>query len=107
LDNIAPKRLNNPRIPIMIKGYFEDMNLVIRELHRVTRPSARVALVVANARFEGELTPVDMMLSELAESAGFETEAIWTTRYKGNSSQQMGRYGRVPVRESIVIWRKR
>ncbi len=106
LRNIAPKKLNNPRIPIMIKGYFEDMNKVIREMYRVCKRRARVALVVANARFEGELTPVDLMLSELAEQAGFVTESIWVTRYKGNSSQQMGKYGRLPVRESIVFWRK-
>ncbi len=106
LENIAPKRLNNPRIPIMIKGYFEDMNRVIQEMYRLAKPGARVALVVANARFEGELTPVDLLLSELAEAAGFVTEQIWATRYKGNSSQQMGRFGRVPVRESIVFWRK-
>lgn len=106
LDNIAPKQLNNPRIPIMIKGYFEDMNLVIQEMYRLAKHGARVALVVANARFEGELVPVDLMLSELAETAGFVTDQIWITRYKGNSSQQMGRYGRVPVRESIVFWSK-
>lgn len=106
LDNISGKRLNNPRIPIMIKGYFEDMKLVVDEMFRACKPGARVALVVANARFEGELTPVDLLLSDIAESAGFVTDAIWVTRYKGNSSQQMGRYGRVPVRESIVFWRK-
>jgi DNA modification methylase len=107
LENIAPKRLNNPRIPIMIKGYFEDMNRVIQEMYRLAKPGARVALVVANARFEGELTPVDLLLSELAETVGFVTEQVWATRYKGNSSQQMGRFGRVPVHESIVFWRKR
>ncbi len=106
LNNLSTKSLNNVRIPIMIKGYFEDMFLVISELFRMCKRGARVALVVANARFGGELTPVDLILSELAESVGFVTDAIWITRYKGNSSQQMGRYGRVPVRESIVFWRK-
>lgn len=106
LDNLSMKPQNNPRIPIMIKGYFEDMFLVISELFRTCKRGARVALVVANARFGGELTPVDLLLSELAESVGFINDAIWVTRYKGNSSQQMGRYGRVPVRESIVFWRK-
>jgi len=47
-----------------------------------------------------------LLLSELAETVGFVTEQVWATRYKGNSSQQMGRFGRVPVRESIVFWRK-
>lgn len=106
LSNLEGRKLNNPRIPIMIKGYFEDMFQVIKELYRVMRPGGCVALVVGNARFAGEIVPVDMMLCELAEQAGFHTRAIWVTRYKGNSSQQMGRYGRRPVRESIILWRK-
>lgn len=106
LDNLAYQDLNNPRIPVMIKGYFEDMNQVLDQLAQVCRPGARVALVVANARFHGELIPVDLLLSELATDAGFEVECIIVTRYKGNSSQQMGRFGRVAVRESIAIWRK-
>jgi len=106
LKSLEMKDLNNDRIPIMVKGYFEDMNLVIKQLVHYLRPGGLIALVVANARFEGELVPTDLILSELAEMHGLKTEGIWVTRYKGNSSQQMGRYGRIPVRESIVFWRK-
>lgn len=106
LSNLAGKKLNNPRIPVMIKGYFEDMNLVLKELYKVCRPGARIALVVGNVRFEGELIPVDLVLSELASDAGFRIDKVIITRYKGNSSQQMGKYGRVPVRESVVLWSK-
>jgi hypothetical protein len=100
------KALNNPRIPDMLTGYFVDMQQVIGELARVLAPAARVAMVVDNVRFAGELMPVDLVLSEMAEEVGFRVEEIIIARYKGNSSQQMGKYGRVPVRESIVIWRK-
>jgi len=106
LDNLEGKELNNPRIPVMIRGYFEDMNLAIKELYKACRRGARVALVVGNSRFHGELIPVDLLLSELAAEAGFGVEKIIIARYKGNSSQQMGKYGRVAVRESISIWRK-
>jgi site-specific DNA-methyltransferase (cytosine-N4-specific) len=106
LASLSSKSLNNNRIPIMIEGYFEDMNLAIAGMARMLAPGGRVALVVANARFEGELVPVDLMLSELAESHGLLTEEIRVTRYKGNSSQQMGRYGKVPVRESVCFWHK-
>lgn len=98
--------LNNKRIPIMVEGYFEDMNRVIKNIYRVMKPGGVVALVVANARFAGEMVPVDLILSQIATSHGFETQEIWITRYKGNSSQQMGKFGRRPVRESILFWRK-
>ena len=100
------KQINNPKIPDMLTGYFVDMERAIREWARILAPGAKVALVVTNVRFEGELLPVDLVLSEIAESVGFRVEEIIVARYKGNSSQQMGKYGRVPVRESVVVWSK-
>ncbi|MBN2380317.1 hypothetical protein JXM67_11010 [candidate division WOR-3 bacterium] len=91
----------------MIRGYFEDMAQTIEGISKYLKPGGHVALVVANARFEGEMVPTDLLLSELAETVGLETVEIWITRYKGNSSQQMAKYGRVPVRESILFWRKK
>jgi hypothetical protein len=101
------RALNNPKIPDMLTGYFIDMRQAIREWAGVLAPQARVALVVDNVRFEGELLPVDLVLSEMAEEFGFQVEEIIVARYKGNSSQQMGRYGRIPVRESVVMWTRR
>jgi len=106
LNCLELKQLNNPRIPIMIEGYFEDMNLAIREMAKMLKLGGLVALVVDNVRFEGELIPVDLILSEIAAKHKLRTLEIRVPRYKGNSSQQMGRYGRVPVRESIVFWQK-
>jgi len=106
LAQLQQKELNNERVPIMVQGYFEDMNLVIKNLAAYLKPGGRVALVVANAQFAGEGIPTDLLLSELAARYGLKTEEIWITRYKGNSSQQMAIYGRRPVRESIVFWKK-
>jgi predicted MPP superfamily phosphohydrolase len=91
----------------MITGYFLDMQRVIKEWARVLAKGARVAMVVDNVRFEGELIPVDLILSDMAEEEGFRVDEIIVARYKGNSSQQMGKYGRVPVRESITLWTRR
>jgi hypothetical protein len=101
------KKLNNDRIPIMLVAYFVDMHKVIQEWYRVCAKGAVVVMVVDNVRFEGEHIPVDLILCDLAEREGFEVEKIMVARYKGNSSQQMGKYGRFPVRESITIWRKK
>lgn len=106
LNNLQGKKLNNPRIPIMLTAYFVDMEKSIYEWSRVLAPGAKVAMVVDNVRFEGQLVPVDLVLSDLAERHGFRVEGILIARYKGNSSQQMGRFGRIPVRESILLWSK-
>jgi len=106
VESLGRKKLNNPKIPSMIVTYFIDMQKVIKEWFKVLAPGAKVAMVVDNVRFEGELIPVDLVLSEMAEEVGFEVKEIIVARYKGNSSQQMKKYGRVPVRESIVIWRR-
>jgi site-specific DNA-methyltransferase (cytosine-N4-specific) len=106
LREVRAKPLNNERLPIMIRGYFEDMNLVIQNISKYLKPGGRAALVVANAQFNGENVPTDLMLCELAEEHNLATESVAVTRYKGNSSQQMAVYGRRPVRETILFWRK-
>lgn len=106
VENLSRKSLNNPRIPHMITAYFVDMEKAIREWSRILAPGARVAIVVDNVRFEDELVPTDLVLSEIANRYGFTTQELLVARYKGNSSQQMGKYGRVRVRESVVVWRK-
>ena len=106
IDALSKKKLNNPKIPDMITAYFVDMQQVIKEWYKVLASGAKVAMVVDNVRFEGEMIPVDLILSEMAEEIGFEVKEIIIARYKGNSSQQMKKYGKVPVRESIVIWER-
>lgn len=106
VEALNTKELNNPRIPLMLIGYFIDMQKTINEWHDTLAPGARVAMVVDNVRFEGEMVPVDLVLSEMAENVGFKVKEIIISRYKGNSSQQMKKYGKVPVRESVVVWEK-
>jgi len=107
LRALTARELNNPRIPHMLLGYFVDMAKAIRQWSKWLAPGARVALVVDNVRFEGEHIPVDLILSDIAAAMDFQVEEILITRRKGNSSQQMGKYGRMPVRESVVVWRRR
>lgn len=106
VELLRKKKLNNPKIPNMITAYFVDMQKVIKEWFRILAPHAKVAIVVGNVRFEGEAIPVDLILCDIGEEIGFRIKEIIVTRYKGNSSQQMKKYGRLPVRESVLIWEK-
>lgn len=106
---VAKKRgeLNNPNIVSMIEQYFFEMNLVIRELARLLRPSGYIVMVNDNVQYHGQEVPVDLILSDFAEAAGLQVEAVWVLpRGKGNSSQQMGLHGRKELRKCVYIWRK-
>ncbi len=98
---------NNVGVLSMIDQYFTELAFVFAELYRVCAPGAYVAVVNDNVRYAGEIVPVDTLSTSLAEEAGFEPVKIYVLpQRKGNSSQQMGKYGRAALRKSITIWRK-
>ena len=100
--------LNNNGIPRMVRGYFSEMACVIGECARVLKPGARLFMVNDNVRYAGVSISVDIILSDIARSLGFEVEKILVVPgKKGNSSQQMGTYGRVPLRKCVYVWRRR
>ena len=87
----ASGALNNNSIPRMVRGYFTEMACVIGECARVLKPSARLFMVNDNVRYAGVSISVDTILSDIAQSVGFEVEKILVVPgKKGNSSQQMG-----------------
>lgn len=107
-DEKTSGTLNNNGIPRMVRGYFSEMACVIGECARVLKPNARLFMVNDNVRYAGVSISVDMILSNIAQTLGFEAENILVVPgKKGNSSQQMGAYGRVPLRKCVYVWRKR
>lgn len=106
-DQRARGVLNNPGIPRMVRGYFYEMACVIMECSRVLKPDALLFMVNDNVRYAGVSVSVDMILSDFAERLGFCVENILVLPSdKGNSSQQMGKHGREPLRKCVYVWRK-
>ncbi len=102
------KTINNPGIVRMVKNYFFELSLLIFASARVLRSGAPFVMVNDNVRYQGAHVPVDLILSDFAEQAGFDVEAIWALPIgKGNSSQQMGLHGRREIRKCVFVWRKR
>jgi DNA modification methylase len=99
--------INNPGIVRMVKNYFFELALLIFASVRVLKPGAPFVMVNDNVRYQGAHVPVDLILSDIAEQAGFNVESIWVLpKGKGNSSQQMGRHGRQEIRKCVYVWRK-
>ena len=101
------EHLSNRNIISLVENYFTEMALIISELGRLITPGGSLLMVNDNVRYHGEEIPVDLILSDFAEQSGFHCETIWTLKQgKGNSSQQMGRYGRQEIRKCVYHWRK-
>ena len=105
LEN-SVRDLNNKRIRRMLDGYFLDMYLCLCEVARVCRKGARAAFVVGNTQYDGTAILVDEFTAEIGEQAGLTCKEIRAVRWRGNSAQQMGKYGRVASRESVVMFEK-
>ena len=101
------RELRSSRIRRMLSGYFLDLHLSLREIARVLRPGSPAALLVGNAQYEGHTLLVDELTAEVGEAVGLTCTEVRALRLRGNSAQQMGRYGRRPSRESIVLFRHR
>ncbi len=100
------RKERDPRVKEMIDGYFLDLYLALREVRRVCKRKASIAFVVGTAQYRGVPIPVDEFTAEIGEQLGLKCEKLLVARYRGNSAQQMGKYGRRPSRESVVVFRK-
>lgn len=72
IDEIREKE-ENSRVIRMLKGYFLDLYITLREVYRVCRRDAKVAFVVGNAQYRGVPVAVDEFTAEIGEQAGLNT----------------------------------
>ncbi len=98
--------LTDKRMQCMLEGYFLDMYLCLCEVARVCRRGAKAAFVVGNTQYDGTAILVDEFTAEIGERVGLTCKEIRAVRWRGNSAQQMGKYGRMAARESVVMFEK-
>lgn len=96
----------DPRVPRMLDGYFRDMYLFLLEARRVCKANGRIAVVIGNAQYAGVQVLVDQIIASIGENIGLLCEGLDVARLRGNSAQQMAKFGRQPSRETIVRFRK-
>jgi len=83
--------------------YFHDLSRVLEECRRVLRPGGMAWFVVGGARIKDVYVPADLMVAELAESVGFDVEAIRVARELTPSRRKFGRVGHLAPRESVIV----
>ncbi len=98
----------NPRIPLMIKAYFDDMFTVLTSAKKLLKKGGEVWLVVSTSAYAGVHIPVDLLIADLACQGGFTLKGIHCLRYLRTSSQQYKELNvdKSPLRESLIILKK-
>lgn len=91
----------NADIINMICGYFEDMQVLFKSFRRVMRKGGKIYFNVANSAYFGVEVPVDLIVSDIAESQGFVIQEIRKARDLLTSPQQKGKVGK--LRESVIV----
>jgi len=104
LKKLERTSLPNRQIIKMLDGYFEDMYLVLKEIRRLLRHGGKLAFVIGDVRYGGIKVPVGDILVDIGNNVGFEFKEKIMARTRGNSPQQMKKYGKEIMEENILLW---
>lgn len=108
IQEVSQCELWAKKIPLMLRGYFDDMFNVIDNCYKSLKQNGFCAIVIGNSSYGGIVIPTDLILAEYAEAIGFEVSKIEVDRYIITSSQQYEKtkqYGKY-LRESVVCLKK-
>ena len=86
------------------KKYFEDMGLVLEEMHRVMKPGAKAGIVVGNAYFPDRVVDVDLILAKMGEDLGFKAREVVVLNKRPALEGRTRKVG--TLRESMVLLEK-
>jgi hypothetical protein len=93
----------NKNIPNMVKGYFNDMDLLIGQFYNKLNHGGKAYINVSNSAYGNKICEVDLILARIAEKNNLAVEEIRVARNINSSSQQSVK---VPIRESVIVLRK-
>lgn len=101
-------KLWNKKIPDVVRGYFDDMHILLNKLYNKTKLNGYVGIVVGNSAYTGVIIPTDLIIARIAEEIGFKVDNIYVTRHLTTSSQQKAQLSEIKefLRESVIILKK-
>lgn len=108
-ENETGKRDGRTRlVPNMLRTYFDDMRLVLKQGYDVLVPGGTAHIVVDQSAYLGVAIPTDLILAQISEFIGFEVLEVVKCRRAMTSAQQLKKYPYLKdlLRESIVTVRK-
>ena len=104
LPLLREQKLWTNRIPNMLKGYFADMEEVLKQVYSILKVGGHCSIVVSNSAYAGIVVPTDVLLAKIAKKIGFTVTEVKVERLIVTSSQQYKKTEglRKYLRESIV-----
>lgn len=108
-ETTTGKRDSRTRLmPNMLRGYFNDMGVVLEQLYLSLDDNGECFIVVDQSAYVGVIVPTDIILAAIGEEKGFSVEKIIICRKAATSSQQRKVYPYLgnTLRESIVCLKK-
>lgn len=108
LNKLNEKELWNKKIPKMVLLYFHEMNIFLGDLFSKMKKGSKIGIVIGNSSYGGIPILSDLILSEIAQSNGFNIDEIVIARKNETASQQYKNISSLIkyVRESIIILSK-
>ena len=96
----------DPKIPLMILAYFEDMKIVFQQLAMKANRHAHLWIVVSNSAYANEEIPVDLILADVATKNGWRLQEIGVLR---EIKKRITNYSPdiTKLRESVIILEKK
>jgi len=88
------------RLPEMVISYFEDMRLILADIHASLESDGRVFMAVGNSQYAGVRIDVPKILADISENLGFEVISSHAIRSMRTSAQQGGEHD---LAESLVV----
>jgi hypothetical protein len=107
INKIKKKNLWSPKIIRMIKNYFFEMSILLKNIYNLLNNNGKCVIVVGNSSYGNIVIPTDKILENISKKIGFKKTHIIEARRLGTSSQQ---YKNIDypnkLRESLVILNK-
>ena len=94
------------RLPDMVQSYFSDMEVILRQSCPLVKPGGQAWIVVSTSAYGGIEIPVDLILADVASSAGWELQGVYVLRQMRAAGQHWAHLGDSvshPLRESLII----
>lgn len=91
-------------LPLSAKVYFKDLYSALKEMHRVCKDDAKLAIVIGGGCYPDRAIEVDKIVAELAERIGFNANNVLVARNSWCTRARTIKVGQ--IRESVILLEK-